>query len=136
MWWRGGRSFALVGDLAFLHDANGLMLGPDEERPDLAVVVVDNDGGGIFALLETGDAAHAKAFERVFGTPHGVDLAALCGATGTPYTRASTAGEVVDAAVDPRPGLHVVHIRTDRSGARLLAADTRAAVAEAVRPLS
>src|SRR6185369_10394541 len=110
----GRQAAALVGDLTLLHDANGLLLGPKEPRPDLAVVVVDNDGGGIFGLLETGDPRYADAYERVFATPHGTDLAALCGASGTPYDRVVSADEAVAAALDPRGGLHVVHLRTDR----------------------
>ena len=66
---------ALLGDLAFLHDAPGLMLGPDEPRPDLCLVVVNNDGGGIFSDLE--QAAFPGPFERVFGTPHGADIGSL-----------------------------------------------------------
>ncbi len=69
----GGPAVALLGDLAFLHDAPGLVLGPDEDRPDLCLVVVNNDGGGIFSTLE--QAAFPDPFERVFGTPHGRDLA-------------------------------------------------------------
>jgi 2-succinyl-5-enolpyruvyl-6-hydroxy-3-cyclohexene-1-carboxylate synthase len=125
---------ALVGDLTFLHDAVGLACGPDEPRPDLTFVVVDNDGGGIFGLLEPGADPDRKRFERVFGTSHGVDLAALCGATATPHVRVSTAGEVVAAVLDPRPGMQVVEIRTDRASARALADATRAAVADAVGP--
>ena len=48
----GGPAFALIGDLTFLHDASGLALGPGEPRPDLCLVVVNNDGGGIFSTLE------------------------------------------------------------------------------------
>ena len=64
-----------MGDVTFLHDSNGLVLGPDEPRPDLTIVVVNDDGGSIFAMLEQGAPEHAHAFERLFGTPHGVDLA-------------------------------------------------------------
>jgi 2-succinyl-5-enolpyruvyl-6-hydroxy-3-cyclohexene-1-carboxylate synthase len=118
----GGPAFALLGDLTFLHDANGLVLGPDEPRPDLTLVVTDNDGGGIFGLLEQ---AGAPGFERVFGTPHGVDLRALCAATRTPYEQWS--GDLA-----PPQGLRVVHARTDRAQAVALARRLRAAVAEAL----
>ena len=70
----GGTTYALLGDLAFLHDHNGLLVGDDEPRPDLVIVVVDNDGGGIFGQLEQSTSRH---FERVFGTPLGLDLAAV-----------------------------------------------------------
>ena len=110
----GGPAFALLGDLTFLHDANGLVMGPDEPRPDLCLVVVNNDGGAIFSLLEQGEPSLAASYERIFGTPHGVDLAALCGATGTPHTRVSTSAELVGAATDPRGGLQVVEVRLDR----------------------
>jgi len=129
----GGPAFAVIGDLTFLHDANGLLLGPDEPRPQLTLVVVNDDGGGIFGLLEPGAPEHEAAFERVFGTPHGADLAALCGATGTPFTRVATADELVAAALDPRAGLRVVELRTDRSAARGLQQSLRDAVAAAVR---
>jgi 2-succinyl-5-enolpyruvyl-6-hydroxy-3-cyclohexene-1-carboxylate synthase len=120
----GGPTYALLGDLTFLHDANGLVLGPDEPLPDLTIVVTNNDGGGIFGLLEqTG----APGYERVFGTPHGVDLAALCGATGTPYERAE--GEL---RLDPPDGLRVVEVRTDRAGAVALTERLREAATEAL----
>ena len=86
----GRPTHALLGDLTFLHDANGLLLGPDERRPDLTVVVVNDDGGGIFTTLEPGAPERAASFERVFGTPTGTDLAALCRAHGVPHDRART----------------------------------------------
>ncbi len=46
---RTGPAVALLGDLALLHDAPGLMIGPLEPRPDLSVIVVNNNGGGIFS---------------------------------------------------------------------------------------
>ncbi len=128
----GGRAFALIGDLTFLHDSGGLVLGPDEPRPDLTIVVVNNDGGAIFSLLEQGSQAFAGAYERVFGTPHGVDLAALCGATSTPHTRVSSVAELVSAVLDPRGGLQVVEIRTGRGSDRALAAEVRRAAEQAL----
>jgi 2-succinyl-5-enolpyruvyl-6-hydroxy-3-cyclohexene-1-carboxylate synthase len=128
----GGPAFALVGDLTFLHDANGMVLGPDEPRPDLCLVVVNNDGGAIFALLEQGSPAFAGTYERIFGTPHGVDLAALCGATGTPHTRVSSTSELVAAATDPRAGLQVVEVRVDRALDRARSQRVQADVATAL----
>ena len=58
----GGPAVALLGDLALLHDSPGLMFGPDEPAPQLCLVVVNNDGGGIFSQLE--QAAFPAPFER------------------------------------------------------------------------
>ncbi len=107
------------------------MIGPGEPRPDLTVVVTNNDGGAIFGLLEQGGPGHERAFERVFGTPHGVDLAALCAATGTSYTRAGTRDEL-RLALRPARGLRVVEVRSDRARAVGLDQALRRAVTEAV----
>ncbi|MFZ0323146.1 MAG: 2-succinyl-5-enolpyruvyl-6-hydroxy-3-cyclohexene-1-carboxylic-acid synthase [Actinomycetes bacterium] len=131
----GGRCFALVGDLTMLHDANGLVIGPDEPRPDLTFIVVNNDGGAIFSLLEQSSDDHADAFERVFGTPHGVDLSALCGATQTPFTRAADIVTTLTAALDPRGGLQVVELRTDRAEVAGVQAAVREAAASVIKPL-
>lgn len=112
----GGQAYALLGDLTFLHDSNGLVIGPQEPRPDLTIVVANNDGGAIFGTLEQGAPGFEGAFERVFGTPHGVDLAALCAATGTPYTLAVTTAELRDA-LGPCSGVRVVEVRSDRKAA-------------------
>jgi 2-succinyl-5-enolpyruvyl-6-hydroxy-3-cyclohexene-1-carboxylate synthase len=122
-----GPTYALLGDLTFLHDANGLVIGPGEPRPDLTIVVVNNDGGAIFGLLEQGAPEHGPAFERVFGTAHGVDLAALCAATGTPHRLVRTRAELIGALAAPA-GIRVVEVRTDRREAiELDAAITAAA---------
>ncbi|NIJ14350.1 2-succinyl-5-enolpyruvyl-6-hydroxy-3-cyclohexene-1-carboxylate synthase [Saccharomonospora amisosensis] len=129
-----GPSYALLGDLTFLHDANGLLTGPAETRPDLTLVVLNDDGGGIFSLLEQGAPEHSRSFERVFGTPHGADLAALCAGYRVPYTLAGTLEEF-RTALRPRPGLRVVEVRVDRSRHRGLHQRLRSAVASAVRAL-
>jgi 2-succinyl-5-enolpyruvyl-6-hydroxy-3-cyclohexene-1-carboxylate synthase len=128
----GSPTYALLGDLSLLHDATGLVVGPDEPAPDLCVLVVDNDGGGIFGLLEPGAPEHAHAFERVFGTPHGVDLGALCAATGVGYQDVDGSPGSLAAAVRPVAGRRVVHVRTDRTRARDLHARLRAAAAAAL----
>jgi 2-succinyl-5-enolpyruvyl-6-hydroxy-3-cyclohexene-1-carboxylate synthase len=123
---RGDRNLALMGDVTFLHDANGLVLGPDEPRPDLTIVVVNDDGGSIFAMLEQGAPAHAARFDRLFGTPHGVDLAALCAATRTPHWRVESLGELEHALASPNGGVEVVEVPVRRDNRRDLDARIRA----------
>ncbi len=125
----GRRGYALLGDLTFLHDTNGLLLGPDEQRPELTVVVLNDVGGGIFALLEQGAPEHAASFERVFGTPHQVDLAALCAAHQVPHQLARTDTEL-RAALRSGAGLRVVEVPVPREGLRAAHAALRAAVAD------
>jgi 2-succinyl-5-enolpyruvyl-6-hydroxy-3-cyclohexene-1-carboxylate synthase len=125
----GNRAFALLGDLGFLHDQNGLVIGPQDRRPDLALVVVNNAGGGIFSLLP--QAAFSEPFERVFGTPHQVDLESVAAAHGLPYTRL----EAMDGLtkVMAGEGLRIVEARTDRAANAALHARMRDAAHEAVR---
>lgn len=114
-----GRTVALLGDLTFLHDANGLIAGPDEPRPhDLTLVVANDSGGGIFELLEQGEPRLRGGFERVFGTPHGVDLAGLCAAHGV--THSAVGPEALSAALDDRRpcGMRVLEVTTRRAGLR------------------
>ncbi len=113
-------SFALLGDVTFLHDANGLVLGPGQPEPDLTLVVVNDDGGSIFAMLEPGDPAHADRYEALFGTPHGVDLAALCAATRTPHWRVGSLPELEQALASPNGGIEVVEVPVRRHDRRQL----------------
>ncbi len=121
-----GRTIALMGDVTFLHDSNGLVLGPDEPRPDLTIVVVNDDGGSIFTMLEQGAPEHAAGFDRLFGTPHGVDLAALCAATRTPHWLVGSRPELEQALASPHGGLEVVEVRVRRDNRRDLDARIRA----------
>jgi 2-succinyl-5-enolpyruvyl-6-hydroxy-3-cyclohexene-1-carboxylate synthase len=125
---RSSRALALLGDVTFLHDANGLVIGPAEERPDLMVVVVNDDGGSIFSLLEQGGPGYADSFEKLFGTPHGVDLAALCAATGTPHRRVTTRAALAEAIGSPLGGIEVVEAVVRRDNRRELDAAIRALV--------
>lgn len=123
---------ALVGDLTFLHDAGGLLRGPLEPTADLQVVVANDDGGSIFATLEHGAPEHAAVFERVFATPHGADLSALCAAYGVRHTRVSDVEGLAPALAAPGPGLSVVEVRVDRAGRRALGERIDAEVRDAL----
>lgn len=124
---------ALVGDLAYLYDVGALLWARD--RPiDLTVVVVDNDGGGIFSFLPQATALEATVFERFWGTPHGtgVDLLAIAAAYGIEGRRAVCGDDVV-AALGGGRGVRVVVVPTDRSGNVAVHQRLQAAVADAVR---
>jgi 2-succinyl-5-enolpyruvyl-6-hydroxy-3-cyclohexene-1-carboxylate synthase len=123
---RSTRCLALLGDLTFLHDSNGLVLGPEEQRPDLSIVVVNDDGGSIFASLEQGGPAYASSYERLFGTPHGVDLASLCAATRTPHWPVHSVAELRHALASPAGGIEVVEAVVRRDNRRELDAAIRA----------
>ncbi|MCC5950378.1 MAG: 2-succinyl-5-enolpyruvyl-6-hydroxy-3-cyclohexene-1-carboxylic-acid synthase [Nitriliruptoraceae bacterium] len=116
----GGPVVALTGDLSLLHDAGGFLLAPDAAAIDAVFVVVDNDGGGIFSFLP--QAGYPGSFERVFGTPHGRDLADLARLHRLGYHRVTSAealpATVADAVV--AGGLHLVHVRTGRAENRAL----------------
>jgi len=126
-------AYALVGDLTFLHDSNGLLIGPDEPRPDLTIVVSNDDGGGIFTLLEPGEPGRATDFERVFGTPTGTSVVDLCRAHGVRHTLAASQAELgAVLRLHPR-GLHVVEVMVDRAAHRDLHVRLRAAAAQALQ---
>ena len=122
---RSTRAIAYVGDVTFLHDATALVLGPDEPRPDLTIVVANDDGGSIFATLEQGAPEHAASYDRLFGTPHGVDLAALCAATRTPHWRVTERAELEHALASPNGGIEVVEAVIRRDNRRELDAAIR-----------
>jgi 2-succinyl-5-enolpyruvyl-6-hydroxy-3-cyclohexene-1-carboxylate synthase len=109
---RDGPTWALAGDLSLLHDANGLM---SDDPPDITYVVVNNNGGGIFSILPTAQEVEPSTFERLFGTPHDVDLAALAAAYGVGHSRTETAADLAEALGRAPKGLHIVEIRTDRA---------------------
>jgi 2-succinyl-5-enolpyruvyl-6-hydroxy-3-cyclohexene-1-carboxylate synthase len=125
----GGPAFALLGDLALVHDSPGLVLGPEEPRPDLCLVVVNNDGGGIFSALE--QASFPEPFERIFGTPHRAGLAELARAAGLSHQLLRQAAELPAALRGT--GLRVAEVRTDRSDQAALRARLRAAATGVLR---
>lgn len=123
-----GRTIALIGDLTFVHDSSGLLIGPTEPTPRNLTIVVSNDnGGGIFELLEQGDPRFADVSSRIFGTPHDVDVAALCRAYHVD-SRQLEVGDLAAALAEPFEGMRVLEVKADRSSLRALHASIKAAL--------
>jgi 2-succinyl-5-enolpyruvyl-6-hydroxy-3-cyclohexene-1-carboxylate synthase len=125
-----GPAVALLGDLTLLHDLQGLLTGEGERRPELTLVVPDNDGGGIFAQLEPGQERHARDYRRVFGTPHGRDLVAVAEALGWPAVPVEDTEGLCEALALGGP--RVVVARTDQRAEAALAVRLREAAAAAL----
>ncbi|HZA09495.1 2-succinyl-5-enolpyruvyl-6-hydroxy-3-cyclohexene-1-carboxylic-acid synthase [Mycobacterium sp.] len=124
----GGRTIALIGDLTFVHDASGLLIGPTEPVPHHLSIVVSNDnGGGIFELLEQGDPRFSDVSSRIFGTPHDIDVGALCRAYHV-ESRQVEADQLADALDTPAGGVRVFEVKADRSTLRRLHASIKAAI--------
>ncbi len=123
----------LVGDVAFLHDSNAL-LGLVARGVNLTIIVIDNDGGGIFSFLPQGTQLPTDRFEQLFGTPHGVDLTKLAEAHGIPYEVLTTQADVgpAVAASAGQVGPRILIIRTDRAANVAVHAEIHAAVAAAL----
>jgi 2-succinyl-5-enolpyruvyl-6-hydroxy-3-cyclohexene-1-carboxylate synthase len=75
---------------------------------------------------------YGNAVERLFGTPHTVDIAALAAAYGVGHCAVSTTAELAEALAAPRSGRSIIEVRTDRHGLRELHGRIKAAVAAAV----
>jgi 2-succinyl-5-enolpyruvyl-6-hydroxy-3-cyclohexene-1-carboxylate synthase len=124
----GGRTIALIGDLTFVHDSSGLLIGPTEPVPaDLTIVVSNDNGGGIFELLEQGDPRFSDVSSRVFGTPHDVDVGALCRAYHVD-SRQIEVDQLGPALDESGAGMRVLEVKADRSSLRQLHAAIKAAL--------
>jgi 2-succinyl-5-enolpyruvyl-6-hydroxy-3-cyclohexene-1-carboxylate synthase len=108
----GGAAILLTGDLAFLHDTNGL-LTKNQLHGSLTVVLINNSGGGIFEYLPISE--QEEAFESHFATPQSVDFQQLCSAHGVTHQCIEEWGALTEAISDlPDSGLRVLELRTDR----------------------
>lgn len=122
------RAILYVGDVTFLHDLTGLVIGPTEARPDLTIVVANDNGGSIFATLEQGAPQYADDFEKLFGTPHGIDLGTLCNGLRIPHWRVSDKAELAHALANPNGGIDVIEVPIRRDNRRELDAQIRSLV--------
>lgn len=125
----------LLGDIAFLHDSTAL-IGAQRRGVTLSIVVVDNDGGGIFSFLPQAAALPDEGFEQLFGTPHGVRVEDVAAAHGIE-------AEVIDepAALDAAigsslsGGVQMIVVRTDRNVNVKVHEELNAAVRDALDTL-
>jgi 2-succinyl-5-enolpyruvyl-6-hydroxy-3-cyclohexene-1-carboxylate synthase len=129
-----GPTLLVIGDVSFYHDSNGL-LAAMQQHLNLTIVLLNNDGGGIFSFLP--QAGEPEYFETLFGTPHGLDFRPLAQMYGARYER------VVDwpafrAAVShglASGGLHVVEVPTERARNVTLHREMWKVVSEALSPI-
>ncbi len=110
----GQRTLLLTGDLAFLHDLGGLWLA-SRETLDLTIVILDDDGGGIFSFLPVARQGAAVDFDRLFTTPHGLDLsraAALFGLEGVRVESDAELAAALERSFSTR-GVSILHVPVD-----------------------
>ena len=107
----------LTGDLALLHDLGALLTARTASIP-LLIVVLNNDGGGIFSFLPIATQADAVDFERLFRTPHGLDLGGAAALFGLGYTRVKSwdhyAETLDELLASPLRRTHIVELPIDR----------------------
>ncbi|HEY8217015.1 MAG TPA: 2-succinyl-5-enolpyruvyl-6-hydroxy-3-cyclohexene-1-carboxylic-acid synthase [Acidimicrobiia bacterium] len=133
---RGAPVAGLLGDLCLLHDVNGLV-GASSRGIDATLVVLDNDGGGIFSFLPQArsDAVSPSDFELLFGTPHGIDIEQVARAYGVPCARVRCGDAVaraVESALDAG-GVRIVLVESDRAANAARHAAVWEAVSSALR---
>jgi 2-succinyl-5-enolpyruvyl-6-hydroxy-3-cyclohexene-1-carboxylate synthase len=116
----------LIGDVAFLHDSAALV-ALAKRRIDLTIVVIDNDGGGIFSFLPQAVSVDGEVFEKLFGTPHGTDIVGLCTAHGIPAI-SWVPGDETPGAV----GVRVLVASTERAENVRVHDKVNAAIAKAI----
>jgi 2-succinyl-5-enolpyruvyl-6-hydroxy-3-cyclohexene-1-carboxylate synthase len=96
------QTIAVLGDLGFLHDLTGLI---HKEAINLKIFVINNDGGGIFSTLSQ---RGVDGFEEVFGTPHGLDPAAIATSIGIPAKTINSQAQLSSELSQPVKGISVV----------------------------
>ncbi len=118
----------LTGDLGLLHDIGGLAALRDVSTP-VRIVVIDNDGGGIFGFLPQAEALAAEEFEALLGTPRGVEVARAAALFDLPHRKLDALAELPDALA---AGTSLIEAQTDRRENVDLHGRMNAAVAQAI----
>ena len=96
------QTFAVLGDLSFLHDLTGFI---QREEINCCFIVINNDGGGIFSTLPQ---RGVSGFETIFGTPHGLDPAAIAASMGIKSSTISSIDSLKKLIAQPIKGISVV----------------------------
>jgi 2-succinyl-5-enolpyruvyl-6-hydroxy-3-cyclohexene-1-carboxylate synthase len=124
----------VLGDLAFFHDMNGL-LSLKSMKPRVVLVVINNDGGGIFETLPVRE--HEPAFSEFFSTPHGLEFERAADLYGIPYSRVATLGDFEDsfARLILGEGPSIIEVQTNRRETHEQRRDVVKAVTEAMNGL-
>ena len=102
------RSYAIVGDLTFLHDLSALVNHINE---NLTIFIIDNNGGGIFSTLPQAGVA---GFEDIFGTPHNLDIAQVISGFGVDVQRVKSESDLQQIIAAQAEGLHCVVVEVPR----------------------
>jgi 2-succinyl-5-enolpyruvyl-6-hydroxy-3-cyclohexene-1-carboxylate synthase len=133
----------VTGDVSLVHDLGGLVTARSLGVP-LTILVIDNDGGGIFSFLaqaaaDRPDAGLPERFEQLFGTPHGTriaDVAAALGATVHEVDHRTVRDALADALADRSPGVRLLRFPSDRRRNVALHREVAAVAAAAVERLA
>ena len=111
---QASRVTAVMGDLTLCHDASSLALAA-ATGAELDIIVADDEGGGLFATLEHGNAATPEAYDRWFGVTQHVNYEALAAAYGVGFARAATPGDIASVLAEPPTGPRLIHAPVERA---------------------
>lgn len=105
--------YLLIGDLALLHDMNGL-IASKLQAADMTIVVMNNDGGGIFSYLP--QSKEERYYEELFGTPTGIQFKAAAEMYDAEYFSAETVDELQSSLRTPKDKpVRIIEVATDRA---------------------
>lgn len=105
------RSVLLIGDLTLFHDMNGLMMAKQYQLP-LDVIVINNNGGGIFSFLPQATAEYY--FETLFGTPLNLDMTKVASLYDMPYIKINQAQDLKAIIATPIDGPRLIEFKSNR----------------------
>lgn len=96
------RTYAVLGDLTFLHDISALV---NPSGANLTIFIIDNNGGGIFSTLPQ---SGVDGFEKIFGTPHDLDLVKVIQGFGMNVTKVKGVADLDHVIAHSASGLNFV----------------------------